>query len=89
MYSLRQSSHPAPPSASLRRRQQALGNATELSRMGSFSAIYHLAQSEGVAGMYKGLILNLIKNPIATAVSFAVNDLIRERLSSPRSDKRK
>ena len=57
--------------------------------MGSFSAIYHLAQSEGVAGMYKGLILNLIKNPIATAVSFAVNDLIRERLSSPRSDKRK
>ena len=29
--------------------------------------------------MYKkGLLLNLIKNPIATAVSFAANDLIKE-----------
>ena len=29
--------------------------------------------------MYKkGLLLDLIKNPIATAVSFAANDLIKE-----------
>ncbi len=28
--------------------------------------------------MFKGLSLNLIKNPVATAVSFAVNDLVKD-----------
>ena len=65
------------PLDTVRRRQQALGDATPLSRMSSFRALVHLAQHEGVAGMYKGLLLNLIKNPIATAVSFAVNDMVR------------
>ena len=62
-----------------------MGNATPLSRMSSFSAISSVFKHEGVRGMYKGLLLNLIKNPIATAVSFAVNDLIKDRLRSPKT----
>ena len=35
--------------------------------------------------MYKkGLLLNLIKNPIATAVSFAANDLIKDYMLKDR-----
>ena len=68
------------PLDTVRRRQQALGDATPLSRMPTVTAIIHLARHEGVAGMYKGLVLNLLKNPIATAVSFAVNDIVKERL---------
>jgi len=29
---------------------------------------------------YKGISLNLLKNPLATAVSFLVNDLVKEAL---------
>jgi len=73
------------PLDTVRRRQQALGSATPLSQMSSFSAIFSVFKHEGVRGMYKGLLLNLIKNPIATAVSFAVNDLIKDRLVSPKA----
>ena len=30
--------------------------------------------------MSQGIMLNLFKNPMATAVSFAVNDLVKEAL---------
>jgi len=69
------------PLDTVRRRQQAFGSNSPLSQLSSFSALAHLAKHEGVAGMYKGLLLNLVKNPIATAVSFALNDLIKESLS--------
>jgi len=72
------------PLDTVRRRQQALGNATPLSRMSSFAAIHSVFRTEGVRGMYKGLLLNLIKNPIATAVSFAVNDLIKDYMLKDR-----
>ena len=39
-----------------------------------------LSAQEGVVGAYKGLSLNLIKNPMGTAVSFAVNDLVKDTL---------
>ena len=29
-------------------------------------------------GMFRGISLNLVKNPVATAVSFAVNDFVKE-----------
>ena len=52
--------------------------------MSSFAAIHSVFRTEGVRGMYKGLLLNLIKNPIATAVSFAVNDLIKDYMLKDR-----
>eukprot|EP00308_Calcidiscus_leptoporus_P025550 CAMPEP_0119375800 /NCGR_PEP_ID=MMETSP1334-20130426/36621_1 /TAXON_ID=127549 /ORGANISM="Calcidiscus leptoporus, Strain RCC1130" /LENGTH=314 /DNA_ID=CAMNT_0007394191 /DNA_START=130 /DNA_END=1074 /DNA_ORIENTATION=+ len=68
------------PLDTVRRRQQALGDATPLSKRNVLQAILLVARYEGIVGMFKGLPLNLIKNPIGTAVSFAVNDLVKEKL---------
>jgi len=68
------------PLDTVRRRQQALGDASPLGRKNVLSALLLLARNEGVGGMFKGLSLNLIKNPIATAVSFTVNDVVKEFL---------
>lgn len=68
------------PLDTVRRRQQALGESSPLGKRNVISALIHLAQQEGFFGMFKGLSLNLVKNPIATAVSFAVNDLVKETL---------
>ena len=71
----------------MRRRQQAFGDASSLGRLGQFNvwgALIEVVRAEGVAGMYKGLSLNLVKSPVATAVSFAVNDLVKEMLSRRR-----
>ena len=44
-----------------------------------------VAENEGVArGLFKGVSLNLLKNPIATAVSFTVNDLVKDFLKAKR-----
>ena len=48
------------------------------------AALVFVFRSEGVMGMFKGLSLNLIKNPIATAVSFAANDLIKDYMLKDR-----
>ena len=60
------------------RRQQALGDATPLAGRSLPQALLLLARQEGVAGMFKGLSLNLIKNPMGTAVSFVVNDAVKD-----------
>ena len=39
-----------------------------------------ILEREGVRGLYKGIAVNLIKSPVATAVSFAVNDSVKEAL---------
>ena len=68
------------PLDTIRRRQQALGDKSKIARSGIGSALFSIARSEGFLGLFKGLPLNLIKNPVATAVSFAVNDLVKEGL---------
>jgi len=68
------------PLDTVRRRQQALGDASPFGRKNVLSALLLLARNEGIGGMFKGLSLNLIKNPIATAVSFTVNDVVKEFL---------
>ena len=68
------------PLDTVRRRQQALGDATPLSRQGVVGALMHVTRQEGVIGLYKGLPLNLLKNPVATAFSFAINDLVKDFL---------
>ena len=67
------------PLDTVRRRQQALGDSTPLNRMNPVRALGKLFAQEGIVGAYKGLSLNLIKNPMGTAVSFAVNDLVKDR----------
>ena len=49
------------------------------------AALVFVFRSEGVMGMFKGLSLNLFKNPIATAVSFSVNDLVKDTLMKRRA----
>ena len=76
------------PLDTVRRRQQALGDASPLGRLGQFNvltALMHVARNEGLSGMFKGLSLNLVKNPIATAVSFTVNDLVKDVLQRRRA----
>ena len=45
-----------------------------------YREIAAIAAREGVRGLYKGIAVNLIKSPVATAVSFAVNDSVKEAL---------
>ena len=75
------------PLDTVRRRQQALGTSSPLGRLGQLDvlkALGQVARSEGFMGLFKGLSLNLVKNPIATAVSFTVNDLVKEVLKKKR-----
>ena len=61
----------------VRRRVQVLGKMG----MGTRQAVIKIAQTEGVRGLYKGLTMNWIKGPLSVAVSFAVNDAIKSRIS--------
>ena len=61
----------------VRRRVQVLGKMG----MGTRQAAIKIAQTEGVRGLYKGLTMNWIKGPLSVAVSFAVNDAIKSRIS--------
>ena len=74
------------PLDTVRRRQQAFGAASPLGRHNVFRALLMVFRDEGIMGLFKGLSLNLFKNPIATAVSFSVNDLVKDALASRRSD---
>jgi hypothetical protein len=55
-----------------------LGNATYISGENVYVALRHIFMTEGIRGMFKGISLNLVKNPLATGVSFLVNDMIKE-----------
>jgi len=68
------------PLDTVRRRQQALGDGSPLARKSVGQAIMMVFRQEGLKGMYKGLALNLIKNPLATGVSLTVNDCVKDML---------
>ena len=69
------------PLDTVRRRQQALGDAGYGSNGALFKELAAIARREGVRGLYKGIALNLIKSPVATAISFAVNDMVKDALT--------
>ena len=58
--------------------KKALGDSASIGRRNVVEALRHIWKTEKLRGMYKGISLNLIKNPLATAVSFLVNDLVKE-----------
>ena len=68
------------PLDTVRRRQQALGSQSPITGLNALAALRYIAQREGFSGLFKGIALNLIKNPAAVAVSFAVNDFVKESL---------
>mmetsp|Transcript_26964 Transcript_26964/g.80852 ORF Transcript_26964/g.80852 Transcript_26964/m.80852 type:complete len:325 (-) Transcript_26964:7-981(-) len=68
------------PLDTVRRRQQTLGSAHPMNRMGALAALGRIAAVEGFGGLFKGISLNLVKNPMATAISFSLNDYVKEAL---------
>ncbi|MES1910437.1 MAG: hypothetical protein MHM6MM_003030 [Cercozoa sp. M6MM] len=51
---------------------------------GVFRSLVHIARTEGVRSLFKGVSLNWIKGPLAVGVSFAVNDTLRELVQQRR-----
>mmetsp|Transcript_12692 Transcript_12692/g.50977 ORF Transcript_12692/g.50977 Transcript_12692/m.50977 type:complete len:246 (-) Transcript_12692:99-836(-) len=68
------------PLDTVRRRQQALGTTSSIGQTSIWGALGRIVAAEGVRGLFKGIALNLIKNPASVAVSFAVNDFVKEAL---------
>ena len=60
------------PLDTVRRRQQALGAASPIEGWVLWLA-WPIYRVEGFLGLFKGISLNLVKNPIGTAISFTVN----------------
>jgi hypothetical protein len=57
---------------------EALGERSALGQRHVGAALQHIWATEGVPGLYRGITLNLVKNPLAIGVSFLVNDLVKE-----------
>jgi len=49
--------------------------------MSTIRSISHIFSSEGFRGLFRGLSMNWVKGPIASAVSFTVNDRIKYYMS--------
>ncbi|KAF4685252.1 hypothetical protein FOZ63_023979 [Perkinsus olseni] len=62
----------------VRRRMQVHGS-NAFGGRGVFESMIYVARTEGVRnGLYKGVTMNWIKGPLAVAISFTVNDCIKE-----------
>lgn len=57
---------------------QAFGRDHPIGSLSTFAAIRQIIQTEGHLGLFRGISLNLIKNPAATAVSFVINDAVKD-----------
>lgn len=68
----------------VRRRFQVMGTATDAKGLPKYTSIFNcmttIVRTEGLRGLYSGVTMNWVKGPIATAVSFTVNDLVRHRI---------
>ena len=66
------------------RRRMQVASASQhqnLQYSGVLDALRKIARSEGVAkGLYKGLSMNWMKGPIAVAISFTVNDVLKGKI---------
>jgi solute carrier family 25, member 42 len=62
----------------VRRRVQVHGQVNGTSSV--IGAINHIIKTEGVAGLYKGLTMNWMKGPLAVAISFTTNDMVKNRI---------
>jgi len=84
------------PLDTVRRRQQTFGwnrTLTEFeSELGSSRiqktrgvgrTLLDILRVEGIRGLYKGAGLSLFKTPIASALSFGVNDIVKDMLTKP------
>ena len=76
------------PFDTIRRRQQVFGknrNVLDHSIIGgniqkhikAFDAVKFIAKQEGIRGFYKGIILAMIKSPLAASISLTTNDYIK------------
>lgn len=72
------------PLDTVRRRLQVStpNNSRSLGYTGAWNAMQTIVRHEGFRGLYKGLSMNWIKGPIATAVSFYVNDHLRYSIAA-------
>lgn len=68
----------------VRRRMQVHGSDV-FGGLGVLQSMIHVARTEGIRnGLYKGVTMNWIKGPLAVAVSFTVNDCIKEFMAERR-----
>ena len=62
----------------VRRRVQVHGQVNGTSSV--VSALVHIGKTEGLSGLYKGLTMNWMKGPLAVAISFTTNDMVKARI---------
>lgn len=60
--------------------------AKSFGRMGLAEALTEVASREGIAGLFKGVMLTWIKGPIAVALSFTLNDSLRALIVASRGE---
>ena len=82
-----------PPAGTTVQRTQSAGGAPggtvvakSFGRMGLAEALTEVASREGIAGLFKGVMLTWIKGPIAVALSFTLNDSLRALIVASRGE---